>query len=85
VKRVKTKSLLSWQRSKEIEHAVPDGIIARLTRECGGNVHGRHVVDVTSGSFEKETWGPILHVSLHVLAEHTGTVVGHDARCQDLL
>jgi hypothetical protein len=35
---------------------VPDGIIAHLTRECGGNVHDRHVVDVTSGSFEKETY-----------------------------
>jgi hypothetical protein len=33
---------------------IPDGIIAHLTRECGGNVHDRHVVDVTSGSFEKE-------------------------------
>jgi hypothetical protein len=36
---------------------VPDGIIAHLTRGCGGNVHDRHVVDVTCGSFEKETWG----------------------------
>jgi hypothetical protein len=35
----------------------PDGIIAHLTRECGGNVHDRHVVDITSGSFEKETYG----------------------------
>jgi hypothetical protein len=34
---------------------VPDGIIAHLTRECGGNVHNHHVVEVTSGSFEKET------------------------------
>jgi hypothetical protein len=29
---------------------VPDGIIAQLTRECGGNVHDRHL-EVTSGSF----------------------------------
>jgi hypothetical protein len=36
---------------------VPEGIIAHLTRKCGGNVHDRHVVDVTSGSFEKETAG----------------------------
>jgi hypothetical protein len=36
---------------------VPDGIIAHLTRECGGNVHDRHVVEVTSGSFENETEG----------------------------
>jgi hypothetical protein len=35
---------------------VPDGIIAHLTRECGGNVHDRHVVDVTCASFEKETY-----------------------------
>jgi polyhydroxyalkanoate synthesis regulator phasin len=35
----------------------PDGIIGHLTRECGGNVHDRHVVDVTSGSFEKQTEG----------------------------
>jgi hypothetical protein len=34
---------------------IPDGIVAHLTRECGGNVQGRHVVEVTSGSFEKET------------------------------
>jgi hypothetical protein len=34
---------------------VPNGIIARLTREFGGNVHDQPVVDVTSGSFEKET------------------------------
>jgi prefoldin subunit 5 len=36
---------------------VPVGIIAHLTRECGGSVHDRHVVDVTCGSFEKETQG----------------------------
>jgi hypothetical protein len=36
---------------------VPNGIIAHLTRECGGNVHDRNVVDVISGSFEKETIG----------------------------
>jgi hypothetical protein len=36
---------------------MPDGIIGHLTRECGGNVHDRHVVDVTSGSFERETEG----------------------------
>jgi hypothetical protein len=40
---------------------VPDGIIAHLTSECGGNVHDRHVVDVTSGSFEKETNGANPH------------------------
>jgi hypothetical protein len=34
---------------------VPDGIIAHLTRECGGNVHDAKVVDISCGSFEKET------------------------------
>jgi hypothetical protein len=37
-----------------VESDVPDGIIAHLMRECDGNLHDRHVVDVTSGSFEKE-------------------------------
>jgi hypothetical protein len=36
---------------------IPDGVIAHLTRECGGNVHDRHVVDLTCGSFEKQTKG----------------------------
>jgi hypothetical protein len=40
---------------------VPDGIIAYLTRKCGGNVHDHHVVAVTSGSFEKETQGANPH------------------------
>jgi hypothetical protein len=40
---------------------VPDGIIAHLTRECGGNVHDRNVIEVTSGSFEKETRGANPH------------------------
>jgi hypothetical protein len=31
---------------------IPDGIIAHLTKECGGNMHDRHLVEVTSGSFE---------------------------------
>jgi hypothetical protein len=43
------------------EYDVPDGIIAHLTRECGGNVHERHVVDVTCGSFEKEPEGANWH------------------------
>jgi hypothetical protein len=34
---------------------VADGIIAYVTMECGGNVHDHYVVDITSGSFEKET------------------------------
>jgi hypothetical protein len=40
---------------------VPDRIIAHWTRECGGNVHDRHVVEVTCGSFEKETQGANPH------------------------
>jgi hypothetical protein len=34
---------------------IPDGIIPHMTRERGGNVHDVHVVNITSGSFEKET------------------------------
>jgi hypothetical protein len=40
---------------------VPDGVIAHLTREFGGNMHDRHVIEVTSGSFEKETRGANPH------------------------
>jgi hypothetical protein len=40
---------------------VPDGIIAHLSRECRGNVHDRKIVDVTCGSFEKETYGANPH------------------------
>jgi hypothetical protein len=36
---------------------VPGGIITHLTRECGGNLHDHHVVEVTCGSFEKEALG----------------------------
>jgi hypothetical protein len=32
---------------------VPDGIITHLTRECGGNVHDRHVGVVRKG----DSWG----------------------------
>jgi hypothetical protein len=39
----------------------PDGIIVHLTRECGGNVHDFHLVDVTCGLFEKETQGANPH------------------------
>jgi hypothetical protein len=41
--------------SGQITIDMPDGIITHLTRECGKNVHGRHIVEVTSGSFEEET------------------------------
>jgi hypothetical protein len=35
-------------RDRDVEIDVPDGIIAHLTRECGGNVHDQNVVEVTS-------------------------------------
>jgi hypothetical protein len=53
VKKGKAKDIVGT----EVEIDVPDGIIAHLTRECGGNVHDRHVVNVTCGSFEDETIG----------------------------
>jgi hypothetical protein len=40
-------------------HGITDGIVAHLRMGCFGNVHDRHVVDVTYGSFEKEIHGPI--------------------------
>jgi hypothetical protein len=40
---------------------IPDGIIAHLTKECGGNVRDRHLVNVTSGSFENEIYGANPH------------------------
>jgi hypothetical protein len=40
---------------------IPDGIITHLTRECGGNVHDRDAINVTSGSFENETYGANPH------------------------
>jgi hypothetical protein len=51
----KGKVLNPWDKGINID--VPDGMIAHLTRECGGNVHDCKVVDVTSGSFEKEIYG----------------------------
>jgi hypothetical protein len=35
---------------------VPDGIIAYLTRQCGGNVHNRQIVTVTSSSHYRCVW-----------------------------
>jgi hypothetical protein len=49
------------RKGKEMEIDVPDEIIAHLTRECRGNVHDRHVVGATSGSFEKQTQGANPH------------------------
>jgi hypothetical protein len=61
VKKVTTIGLSPWQAAGEMKIHVPDGIIAHLTIECGGNVHERQVVDIRSGSFEKETQGANLH------------------------
>jgi hypothetical protein len=49
----------------EVEIDVPDRIIAHLTRECGGNVHDRQAVAITSGSLEKETQGANPHSGVH--------------------
>jgi hypothetical protein len=56
-KKGKTKSTFPWDKGEEVEIEVPDGIIAHVTSECGGNVHDCHLVEVTSGSFEKVTEG----------------------------
>jgi hypothetical protein len=53
----------TMKKGKRID--VSDRIIAHLTRECGGNVHDRRAVDVTSGSFEKETKGANRHSGAH--------------------
>jgi hypothetical protein len=50
--------MYSGKATDEI-YDIPDGISVHLTRECRGNVHGHHAVDVTCGSFEKETHGVI--------------------------
>jgi hypothetical protein len=43
---------------KEVAINMPDGIILDLTRECGGDGHSCHIINVMSGSFEKEIeWG----------------------------
>jgi hypothetical protein len=48
-------------RETDEMYDIPDGIIAHLTRECGGNVDDHCVVDVKSGSFEKEIEGANPH------------------------
>jgi hypothetical protein len=45
VKKRKTKNC----QGKEVEIYVPDGIIAYLTREYGGNVHDCHIELVREG------------------------------------
>jgi hypothetical protein len=61
MKKMKTKNPFWWKQGKEVEIDVPDGIIAPLTREYGGNVHDRRVVEITSGSFKEETHGANPH------------------------
>jgi hypothetical protein len=56
-----TNQFLPSSVKKRGQFDVPDGIIAHLTRECGGDVHDRHVVDITSGSFETESYGANPH------------------------
>jgi serine/threonine protein kinase len=36
---------------------IPDGIIAHLVRECGGNLHNRNVVEVTSSPLLSDYYG----------------------------
>jgi hypothetical protein len=50
-----------WTNARTVEIDVRDGIIAHLTRECSGNVHDCHVVEVTCRSFDKETHGANPH------------------------
>jgi hypothetical protein len=45
LRKLRTKS--SWSGKSGVELMVPDGIIAHLTRQCGGNVHDCGVVKVT--------------------------------------
>jgi hypothetical protein len=52
IQRPAMKKRKDWRGDKIM---VPNGILAHLTREFGGNVNDDHVVDVKSGSFEKET------------------------------
>lgn len=56
----------SMRRGSEFE--VPDGIIGRITRECGGNVHDREIVEVTS-SLD------------HYMSEHGLNWVGRPVDC----
>jgi hypothetical protein len=50
---------------REVEMVVPDGIVAYLTRKCGGNVHDCHIVDVMSILSEKETIGTDTHFGIY--------------------
>jgi hypothetical protein len=62
---LRTRLVLSNRTRKEVPRCVkkwkdwdvPDGMIAQLLRECDGNLHHRHVADVTCESFGKEICG----------------------------
>jgi hypothetical protein len=57
----KRKLRLGGGKETDEMYDIPDGIIAHLTRECRGHVHDRNVLEVTSGSFEKESNGANPH------------------------
>jgi hypothetical protein len=57
INRLKMRKQFPPSMKKGEKFDVPDGIIVHLTRDCGGNMHGHNVVEVTCGSFEKETYG----------------------------
>jgi hypothetical protein len=57
----KGKLRLPGGRETGTMYDIPEGIIAHLTKKCDGNVQDQHAVDVTSGSFTKETAGANPH------------------------
>jgi hypothetical protein len=48
------KSTRKHPDDRDVEIDMPDGIIAHVTRECGGNVQDHNVVRVTCGTFRGE-------------------------------
>jgi hypothetical protein len=53
----KGKLRLSSGSETKDRYAIPEGIVAHLTRDCGENVHNHHVFDVVYLSFKKKTVG----------------------------
>jgi hypothetical protein len=47
---IKTETIRPKFGREDVSIEAPDGIIAHLTRECGGNVHEANVVEVTASS-----------------------------------
>jgi hypothetical protein len=68
-------------------YGIPDGIIAHLTRECGGNLHDANVVEVTCGSFEKEIYWANPHSGAwnndpdNALSRHVRFLISPNTRC----